>query len=208
MTRRTAVLRTDAVRPSLKRDTLVEVAESLFDRYGFHGTGVDRLVQESGVARMTFYKHFPTKNALVRAVLERRDERFRSFLDGHVAGRSDPKQPEALAIFDALAEWLAEDGMQGNLLLRAVGEFSGHDVAIAGDAVFRCRWAGPWFTDRLAGQGVDQAEARGWDLALLLEGAVALAPVVGGRAAAGQAMHAACALLSAWVRNPEVCAGV
>ncbi|AMW35026.1 TetR/AcrR family transcriptional regulator [Haematospirillum jordaniae] len=204
MPRRTAVLRTDAARPSLKRDTLVEVAERLFDRYGFHGTGVDRLVQESGVARMTFYKHFPTKNALVRAVLERRDERFRSFLDRHVVERSDPAQPEVLAIFDALADWLDDEGAQGNLLLRAVGEFSGHDVSIAGDAVFRCRWAGPWFAERLGEQGVGQADARGWDLALLLEGAVALAPVVGGRDAAGQAKHAASALLLSWNISAEI----
>lgn len=197
MPARTAALKPKTVRPSPKREALVEAAESLFDRYGFHGTGIDRLVQESGVARMTLYKHFPTKNALVRAVLERRDERFWAFINEGVTARQ-ADGPAWLTVFDVLGGWLDTDGSQGSLLLRALAEFSGHDVAVAGDAAFRCRASGAWFQERLEAAGVDSATERAWDLALLFEGAIALTPVVGGQAAAGQARHAAEAVTARW----------
>ena len=197
MPARTAALKPKTARPSPKRDALVDVAEGLFDRYGFHGTGIDRLVQDSGVARMTLYKHFPTKNALVRAVLEHRDERFWAYINDGVAAR-EQDGPAWLTVFDVLGDWLEADGSQGSLLLRALAEFSGHDVAVAGDAAFRCRASGVWFQERLEAAGIPQATERGWDLALLFEGAVAMTPVVGGKAAAGQARHAAIALTAGW----------
>lgn len=185
-------------KPSPKRDALVAQAEDLFDRFGFHGTGVDRLVTESGVARMTFYKHFPTKHALVRAVLERRDDRHWMHMDEATARHAAAGVHPVLAMFDALAEWLDGPGSNGDFLLKALGEFSGHDVAVAGDAAFRKKKAGPWVKARLDAVGIAEAEARSWDLVLLMDGAAALAPVVGGASAAGQAKHAAAALLRAW----------
>lgn len=198
MPRRTAVLKTKVPRPSPKRDELVRVAEDLFDRYGFHATGVDRLIQESGVARMTMYKHFPTKNALVLAALARRDDRFWEMLEAETARRTEAGEDPVLCVFDALGAWLARDGAQGDLLLRALAEFANHDVTVAGDAVFRKKKLGDWFAGRLTAAGIAEAEVRAWDLALLFEGAAALAPVVGGEAAAGQARHAATALLRLW----------
>lgn len=57
-------------RPSPRRDHLVEVATDLFCREGFHATGIDRVLAESGVAKMTLYKHFPSKDDLIGACLE------------------------------------------------------------------------------------------------------------------------------------------
>lgn len=194
-----APAKASAVRASPKRDALVARSEDLFDRFGFHGTGIDRVVNESGVARMTLYKHFPTKNVLVRAVLERRDARYWEHMESATARLSVSGAHPVLAVFDALAEWLDGPGSQGDMLIKAMGEFAGHDVAVAGDAAFRKKKAGPWMRERLEAAGIADAEARSWDLVLLMEGASALAPVVGGAAAAGQARHAAAALLRAWV---------
>lgn len=195
-----------ARRPSPKRDALVDQAEDLFDRLGFHGTGIDRLVTESGVARMTLYKHFPTKHALVLAALERRDDRFWAHLETETARRAEAGEDGILGVFDALADWLDGPGSNGDFLLKALGEFSGHDVTVAGDAAFRKKKSGPWMAARLQAAGIGNAEARAWDLVLLMEGACALAPVVGGKQAAGQARHAAQALLSAWAAADAGCA--
>jgi AcrR family transcriptional regulator len=198
MVRRTATLKSKAPRPSAKREHLLAVAEALFDRDGFHATGVDRLVADSGIARMTFYKHFPTKNALVTAVLERREGRWIDALNSGSASYEAAGEHPVLAVFSALADWLERDSSHGCLILRGLGEFVGHDVAVAGDAVFRKRKIGAWMAERLARCHIGNGEARAWDLVLLLEGATALAPVVGGRDAAGQAAHAAAALLRCW----------
>ena len=67
-----------------RRDELVETALDLFYRNGFHATGIDRILAEAGVAKMTLYKHFRSKDDLIVAALERRDERFRAWFQGTV----------------------------------------------------------------------------------------------------------------------------
>ncbi len=47
---------------SSKRDLLVETALDLFCSDGFHATGIDKILAESGVAKMTMYKHFKSKD--------------------------------------------------------------------------------------------------------------------------------------------------
>ncbi|MEE8533082.1 MAG: helix-turn-helix domain-containing protein, partial [Alphaproteobacteria bacterium] len=59
---------------SSRRDHLVDTALALFCRDGFHATGIDRILAESGVAKMTLYKHFKSKDELILAALRRRDE--------------------------------------------------------------------------------------------------------------------------------------
>ena len=55
-----------------KRDLLLATAERLFYTEGSHATGIDRILSESGVAKMTLYKHFKSKDELILAVLEAR----------------------------------------------------------------------------------------------------------------------------------------
>jgi len=54
------------------RDRILETAQRLFYRHGIRAVGVDRIIAESGVAKMSFYRHFPSKRDLVIAFLERR----------------------------------------------------------------------------------------------------------------------------------------
>ena len=59
---------------SSKRDQLIDTALTLFYRDGFHATGIDRILAESGVAKMTLYKHFKSKDELIEAALQTRME--------------------------------------------------------------------------------------------------------------------------------------
>ena len=65
---------------SNKRDTLVDTALNLFYREGFHAVGIDRILAEAGVAKMTLYNHFRSKDELILSVLRRRDEQFRKLV--------------------------------------------------------------------------------------------------------------------------------
>lgn len=195
---RSAVLKTKPPRPSPKKDLLLATAEDLFDRYGFFGTGVDRVIAESGVARMTLYKHYPTKGALVRAVLERRDQRFWQVVEAEAARLTEAGAHPLLSLFDGLAYWLEKYAGQGCLTLRAIGEYSSHDVAVAGDAAFRKKKTAAVFTRHLQALGVTDAEARGQQISLVFEGAIALSPVDGSASSALQARHVAETLLWAW----------
>lgn len=74
---------------SIKKDTLLEVAESLFYEHGFRGVGLKQIISEANVATMTLYNHFLSEDKLVEEVLRRREERYWSYLDAHVEKDSD-----------------------------------------------------------------------------------------------------------------------
>ena len=78
--------------PSTKRDHLIDTALELFSRDGFQATGIDKILKESGVAKMTLYNHFKSKDELILAVLRRRDETFRN----HYFPHHPPLSPDCL----------------------------------------------------------------------------------------------------------------
>ena len=67
---------TESATPGSARERLLDAAEALIYAGGIHATGVDAIVKQSGTARKSFYTHFESKDALVAAALERRDERW------------------------------------------------------------------------------------------------------------------------------------
>jgi AcrR family transcriptional regulator len=71
-----------------KRDHLVSVAQRLFCARGFHAVSVDDILAEAGVARMTLYKNFDSKEELIVATLRPEDKTFRQWLAGFVEARS------------------------------------------------------------------------------------------------------------------------
>jgi AcrR family transcriptional regulator len=95
------------------RERILAAASVLFHEAGVRGTGVDTLIKSAGVAKATFYRHFPSKDDLVVAWLE--DPRSRWF--DHVRVRADAMTtvPGELVpvLFDAVAEWLESDGFRG-----------------------------------------------------------------------------------------------
>ena len=163
--------------PARKRDTLLDTAERLFYAEGFHATGIDRVVAEAGVARMTLYNHFPSKEALIEAVLARRYERY---LDDLRRATNEATPGDAvMALAEAHCRWLETTANRGCIVLKAIGEFEQHHPAIAdqgrrlkrellgviGQAIVRDRSADdPAMAERLL---------------VVLEGADALVPVLG-----------------------------
>lgn len=107
------------------RDRILLTAHDLFYREGIRATGIDRVIAESGVAKLTFYRHFPSKNELIRAFLAYRHERwmawFADALQRHGASRA--KGIEALV--PALREWFSDPGFRGCAFLNSVSELGG-----------------------------------------------------------------------------------
>ena len=160
-----------------KRDLLLETAERLFYTEGFHATGIDRIVQAAGVVRMTLYNHFPSKTALVAAVLARRHARFLGALDAALADAPDGRASWALV--EAHNAWLRGVGQHGCILMKAVGEFSAHapeirEQARAAKADLRRRIA-----DALARDGLRTDGGLVEQVFLVLEGANAGVPLIG-----------------------------
>jgi AcrR family transcriptional regulator len=102
------------VKQSDARQRILDAAYDLFSRHGIRAVGVDAIIERSGVARMTLYRHFGSKDALVLAFLERREERWtKEWLQNEVERRaSDPAQ-RLLVIFDVFDEWFQHGDFEG-----------------------------------------------------------------------------------------------
>ncbi|KVC46909.1 TetR family transcriptional regulator [Burkholderia ubonensis] len=109
------------------RDRLLDAAEALIYAGGIHATGVDAIVKRSGAARKSFYSHFESKEVLVVAALERRDERWmRWFVDATLARGKTPRT-QLLGMFDVLRDWFLQSDFHGCAFLNASGEIADAD---------------------------------------------------------------------------------
>jgi AcrR family transcriptional regulator len=106
-----------------KRDHLLAVAQRMFCTGGFHAVGVDAILDEAGVARMTLYKNFKSKEDLIVATLREEDRAFRQWLAASVEVRSRRPHDRILHIFGALHERFAQAGYYGCAFIRASIEF-------------------------------------------------------------------------------------
>jgi AcrR family transcriptional regulator len=180
-----------------KTEQIAAAAEAVLYRDGFHATGIDRVIGAARVTPRTLYRHFRSKDDLVRAVLERREARYLDrFEDGvarHAAAHGDP----LLACFDALKDWLTAEGDRGCMFLKALGEYGTRAPAIAEVAVRHKLRVLDDLRRRVGAAGLEAGDGLPEKLMLLMEGATALAPVLGPKAAADQARFAAADLLRA-----------
>jgi AcrR family transcriptional regulator len=88
------------------RERILGTAYDLFARRGVRAVGVDEVIARAGVAKATLYRHFPTKDALVLAFLERREERWTlAWVEAEARGRGDTPEEQLLAIFGLFDEW-------------------------------------------------------------------------------------------------------
>ncbi|HEY0947352.1 MAG TPA: TetR/AcrR family transcriptional regulator [Opitutaceae bacterium] len=129
--------KSSASSPTLsKRDQLVETAWRLFYRDGYRAVGIDLILAEAGVAKMTLYNHFASKEDLIVAVLEKRSGDFLESIAAAVEAAGRGPQKRLLAVFDWLGAWLASPDFNGCAFIRAVAEFPDarerpHQVAAA-----------------------------------------------------------------------------
>ncbi|HVI49924.1 MAG TPA: TetR family transcriptional regulator [Candidatus Sulfotelmatobacter sp.] len=159
------------------RDTLLETALRLFHQDGFHATGIDRILAESKVAKATLYKHFGSKEALMLDVLRLRDACFRQYLEERTSALAATPREAPLRLFDALAEWFAEDGFHGCLFINASAEFGSFGDPMHKAAAEHKTKVLDWLHRLCAKAGAADPYGLARQLCLLKEGAIVTAQV-------------------------------
>jgi len=162
------------VRPT-KRDELVQKALQAFYRNGFHATGMDMLVAETGISKTSMYKHFRTKEDLILAVLRLRDERFRNWLYRRMEELADTPREQLVAMFDALEEWFGEPGYKGCMFIKASSEYQDAHHPIHKQSADHKRMLEDHVTELAKRAGLSDPGAIARQLLLLKEGAIVTA---------------------------------
>ena len=159
------------------RERLLTAADRLFYAEGVHTVGIDRLLEEAGVAKGSLFYNFSGKEELVGAYLEGRATQRRERIAAHQEGVSDPAE-KILAMFDALAEAAASPTYNGCPFANANAEASPDGVEAQALHEFRA-WLGGEF-HRLAEEAeVVDPESVGVRLQVLYDGAVSTSQLDG-----------------------------
>jgi AcrR family transcriptional regulator len=110
-------------KPSAARARILLTADRLFYNEGIRAVGVDRVVAEAQVTRVTFYRHFPSKDDLVVAYLAARSRREQAAITA--ARTALPNEPRAVlrAIVADLLEQARTPGFRGGAYINAAAEY-------------------------------------------------------------------------------------
>jgi AcrR family transcriptional regulator len=158
------------------RERVLEAAYELFSRQGLGATGVDTVTAEAGVAKMTLYRNFGSKDELALAFLQRREERWTyGWVGREVTERADTPAEMLLAIFDVFDEWFARDDYEGCPFISFVLELSDRDNPVRQAAVRHLANVRAVLT-MLAGEaGIEEPEPFAHQWQMLMKGAIVAA---------------------------------
>jgi len=163
-------------RPASARERIDQTAYELFSRHGIRAVGVDTLSARSGVAKMTLYRHYPSKDDLVLAFLRRREELWtRSWLQQDVERRARAPAERLLVVFDVFDKWFRRRDFEGCSFVKVLLEHGdrGHPVRNAAEAHIGTIRA---FLRQLAEDaGVRDADAFARQLQILMMGSIVAA---------------------------------
>ncbi len=173
------------------RDRILTTAHELFYREGIRATGIDRIIAQAGVTKVTFYRHFPSKNDLILSFLDYRHERWLTWFKEALARHGNTVE----AVSPALAEWLQSDDFRGCAFVNTVAELATDlppvvDVAHSHKQDMVAVLAGLF-------SGCPDAQVRAESLALALDGAIVRAQYDADTSGALRALSMIAGLLAA-----------
>jgi len=182
---------------------LIEAAITLCCRKGVAGTSVDEIVGESGVARMTLYNRYGSKDALIQAALAHEAGVWRAWFFTRLAETRGSPDERLFALFDILEEWFTREDYLGCALMNAAMESRQRDRKL--DEIIHAHKS--HLLDQLralvAATGAVNVEEFAQQLDLLMDGAIVKAAIKRSPTPAREAKSIVKALLSRLPRNAE-----
>lgn len=182
---------------SAKRELLLDTAWDLFCQNGYRAIGIDTVLAKAGVAKMTLYNHFGSKEDLIAAAMEKKGAELAASLDATIAAVGKNPLRRLFAVFDWLETWFNSENFAGCAFLKAVGEYRAPDdkprrAAVAFKLALLHR-----IETLCAEAGLRQAPVLARQLMLLVDGATIHADMHGRPNYAHDARAAAKALIDA-----------
>lgn len=110
------------------RDKILRTAHDLFYSTGFKATGVDTLIKEAKVTKVTFYRHFPSKSLLILAYLHYRHEIWMNWFEASLRRNLNAGQTSSEALSATLYEWFVSPEFHGCAFINASAEAKSEDI--------------------------------------------------------------------------------
>ena len=176
-------------------DRILATACHMFYRHGINAVGIDRIIAESGVAKMSLYRNFGSKQALVEAYLKHRDACWQDVFRDHILALDLPAVDKILAYFDLMHAWLCRPEFSGCAYINATAECTGANAVTEIIQHHKERNL-DLLTTQAAQAGFDHATELAEQLFLLTEGAIVTASISGSPEPMRTAKTAARQLLS------------
>jgi len=179
------------------RQRIVETAERLFYAEGVRAVGIDRIIAEAEVAKMSLYNHFPSKDDLILAVLQYREEKFDSMFANWISHHVSKGMDSLEAFFAALKDWFESPGFRGCMFINARVELAdAKHPASKFSACHKERFHQMLQTIIKESAGMKSAETMTPAIFLLVEGAIVTAVMAQSSESADVAREAALALVT------------
>lgn len=183
------------------REHILDVASGLFYKHGLRNVGIDRIIEESGIARMTLYNHFKSKDLLIEEYLRRASSRWMKWYAGKIGRASEDPRERVLAAFSVLDGWFRSRDFRGCSVTNAMVELAdeAHPAAAVKDEYHDSLRL--LFSGLVRDAGVVDEDELVEQLVVVLRGAMTTALVEGPQGVAARARRTAGHLLDAHLRR-------
>ncbi|AEJ40472.1 TetR family transcriptional regulator [Sulfobacillus acidophilus TPY] len=184
------------------RERILDTASRLFYAEGIRAVGIDRIVAESGVAKMSLYNHFRSKDDLVVAHLERRHECWKEWFQAALSKRTIQPGEHVQALFDALGEWIWQNNARGCPFINATLELADPNHPAQSVADRHRAFVRDFIAEQLRADGIPPAQQLVDQLSLLMDGAI-IGSVMGSVDATRRAAQMADEVIRAYRHDPQ-----
>lgn len=110
------------------REKILITAHDLFYSSGFRATGIDKIIQQAKVTKVTFYRHYPSKSALIIAYLNYRHEIWIDWFHSTLRNKREDNKAPSLALSETFNEWFSHESFRGCAFINATAEAEAEDI--------------------------------------------------------------------------------
>jgi len=186
---------------SLLKNKILVVASDLFQTRGINSTGVDTIVAVAGTTKMTLYKYFNSKEALILEVLAKGYQDFQTWLNDKLTTNTKKPSEKLQKLFDFIEEWVTSPNFRGMGFIKASAEFPNEENPIHQLSSEQSRQFKQYISSLAVDAGIQDADGLALQLSLLFEGAVQAEQMKRGSGAIKYAKKAAKILIDGALTN-------
>jgi AcrR family transcriptional regulator len=180
---------------------IIHVATDLFEAKGINACGVDSIINESGVARATLYRHFPSKDILIIAFLRSKADTFFEWLNAGLGNQKGKPHDKLVALCELMEEWISTPSFKGLPFHIGTIEFPEADHPVNQFSISLAKELQQYFTELAKEAGAPDPVGLSQQIIMLFEGAALVERVAPGSHAAAKAKDAALLIIKGTLKQ-------